>query len=123
MEGAAAVAALRVKQVHGGVPGTSEHTRSLAARGLRSLAYNEGVQVTVLLFASIAEKAGTRRLELPLEAGDTVATVRERLLLRFPHLRPFVPTLMYALDEEYVKETAAVNDGATLALIPPVSGG
>lgn len=87
------------------------------------LAYNESVQVTVLLFASIAEKAGIRRLELPLEPGDTVATVRERFLLRFPQLRPFVPTLLYALDEQYVKEGAEVNGGATLALIPPVSGG
>jgi molybdopterin synthase catalytic subunit len=83
----------------------------------------ESVQVTVLLFASIAEKAGVRKVEVPLEPGDTVATVRERFLLRFPQLRPFVPTLMYALDEEYVREGAPVAAGATLALIPPVSGG
>jgi molybdopterin converting factor subunit 1 len=83
----------------------------------------EVVHVTVLLFASIAEKAGIRRLELPLEPGDTVATVRERFLVQFPDLRPFVPTLMYALDEEYVREGAPVQGGATLALIPPVSGG
>ena len=79
--------------------------------------------VTVLLFASIAEKAGTRRLELAASPGDTVATIRDRLLERFPHLAGFVPTLLYALNEEYVKETAIVCDGATVALIPPVSGG
>ena len=81
------------------------------------------MNVTVLLFASIAEKAGVRRLELPVRDGDTVATVRERLIERFPQLREFVPTLMYALDEEYVRDNAVVHAGGTLALIPPVSGG
>ncbi len=79
--------------------------------------------MTILLFASIAEKAGTRRLELPLSPGDTVATVRDRLVAAYPQLAAFVPTLLYALDEEYVRESAPVPSGATLALIPPVSGG
>lgn len=81
------------------------------------------MEVTVLLFASIAEKAGTRRLTLPLEDGDTVAQVRDRLVERFPQLAESIPTLLYALNEEYVKEWAAVPPGSTLALIPPVSGG
>jgi molybdopterin synthase catalytic subunit len=81
------------------------------------------MSVTVLLFASLAEKAGTRRLDLPVEAGDTVAVVRDRVLERFPQLEPFVPNLLYALDEEYVKPGEPVAAGATLALIPPVSGG
>jgi molybdopterin converting factor subunit 1 len=79
--------------------------------------------ITVLLFASIAEKAGKRRLEIPFAAGDTVATVRDRLLEAMPQLSPFVPNLMYALDEEYVRESAPICEGSTLALIPPVSGG
>ena len=79
--------------------------------------------ITVLLFASVAEKAGKRRLDLPFATGDTVATVRDRLLETMPQLRPFVPNLMYALDEEYVRDTAPVCEGSTLALIPPVSGG
>lgn len=79
--------------------------------------------ITILFFASIADRAGRRKLELPSRPGDTVATVRERLLEDLPQLRDFVPTLMYALNEEYAREDASVPDGATLALIPPVSGG
>lgn len=86
-------------------------------------AYNEGVIVNVLLFASIAEKAGRRKLVMDLRPGDTVASVRERLFEEYPQLRPFKETLMYALDEEYAREGELVHDGATLALIPPVSGG
>ncbi len=79
--------------------------------------------VTVLLFASAAERAGTRRLELDCEPGDTVAHLRDRLVDRFPQLLPMLPNLLYALDEEYVKTDAVVPAGATLAIIPPVSGG
>jgi len=85
--------------------------------------YNGWMTVTVLLFASVAERVGARKLELPLEPGDSVATVRDRLVERFPQLRECVPTLLYALDEAYAKESSPVTDGATLALIPPVSGG
>jgi molybdopterin converting factor subunit 1 len=88
-----------------------------------AVSYNGWVAVTVLLFASIAQRAGIRRLELPVIPGDTVASVRDRLIDCRPELREFVPTLLYALDEEYVRESAPVADGATLALIPPVSGG
>jgi molybdopterin converting factor subunit 1 len=81
------------------------------------------MQVTVLLFAGVAERAGTRRIDLAFEPGDTVATVRDRVITLHPDLAPMVPTLMYALDEEYAREQDAVRPGATLALIPPVSGG
>src|SRR5690606_10062012 len=91
--------------------------------GGRWFVYNRSRMVTVLLFASVAEKAGTRRLELPANPGDTVAHLRDRLLERFPQLEPMVPNLLYALDEEYVRTDAPVSEGATLAVIPPVSGG
>jgi len=81
------------------------------------------VEVTVLFFASVAQKAGVRSLSLPLEAGDTVARIRDRVVARFPQLESSLPTLLYALNEEYVRESAEVPAGATLALIPPVSGG
>lgn len=79
--------------------------------------------VTVLLFASIAEAAGSRSLCLDAAPGDTVADVRDRLIARLPELARFVPTLLYAVDEVYAKPTEPVPDGSTLALIPPVSGG
>jgi molybdopterin converting factor subunit 1 len=81
------------------------------------------MDVTVLLFASLAEAAGTRRVAVRAEPGDTVASVRDRLISAYPALQRFVPTLLYALDEEYATVDAPVHAGATLALIPPVSGG
>ena len=81
------------------------------------------MNVTVLLFASIAEQAGTRRICLAYQAGDTVATVRDRLLETYPQLARFVPTLLYAINEDYAKAEDVVPANATVALIPPVSGG
>ncbi len=79
--------------------------------------------ITVLLFASLADAVGTRELSLAHVAGDTVATVRDRLVAAHPQVAEFTPTLLYAVDEEYAEEDAPVPAGATLALIPPVSGG
>ena len=79
--------------------------------------------MTVLLFASLAERAGTRRLEVPVSGGERVRDVRDWVVARYPQLASAVPTLMYALDEVYAREDAPVVAGSTLALIPPVSGG
>jgi molybdopterin converting factor subunit 1 len=81
------------------------------------------VLVTVLLFASIAEAAGTRRVEVPWQNGDTVAAVRDRVISAYPHLERFIPNLMYAVDETYAETDDPVPAGATVAFIPPVSGG
>ena len=81
------------------------------------------MEITVLLFASVADRLGTRKLSLQLPEAATVATARDALLDRFPALSPFVPNLLYALDEEYVRVNEPLTPGATLALIPPVSGG
>ncbi len=81
------------------------------------------MEVTVLLFASLAEKAGWRKRAFELLADDTVATVRDRLVAEHPQLAVAVPSLLYAINEDYVREHDPVPAGATLALIPPVSGG
>ena len=77
----------------------------------------------MLLFASVAERAGTRKFTLDLAEPATVGSARDAIVARYPALEPFVPNLMYALDEQYVREGDAVTARSTLALIPPVSGG
>ena len=77
----------------------------------------------MLLFASMAQAAGVRKLDLKVDPGSRVADLCAALFAAFPDLRRFEPTLLYALNEEYVRPETALVDGATLALIPPVSGG
>lgn len=77
----------------------------------------------MLFFAGAAERAGSRRLEIVYEPGDTVERVRDRVIACRPAIAPLIPTLLYALNEEYVTPSSAVAPGDTLAFIPPVSGG
>lgn len=81
------------------------------------------MEISVLFFASVAARLQTRRLVIDVPPGATVETARDLLLARFPEIEPFLPNLLYAVDEEYVRITQPLTAGATLALIPPVSGG
>jgi MoaE-MoaD fusion protein len=79
--------------------------------------------VTVLLFAAAREAAGTDRVALDLAPGASVADAFERLALSHPGLASVLPACRAALDEEFTPRAAALREGATLAVLPPVSGG
>jgi molybdopterin synthase catalytic subunit len=81
------------------------------------------VTVTVLLFASLAEAAGVRRVTVEHHDGATVADVRDAVLVRYPQIERFCPRVMYAVNQEYASEGDRVPAGAEVAFIPPVSGG
>ena len=82
------------------------------------------MNVTVRLYASLAETAGVREValaDLPpsLTAGDLGAAVFER----FPALAPLRESVIFAVNAEYVRPDHPVQAGDEVALIPPVSGG
>ena len=80
--------------------------------------------ITVQLFASLAESAGTREVELPLEDGMTTAAgVLAAVVERFPALAGMRESVMVAVNAEYVSAEYPVRAGDEVALIPPVSGG
>lgn len=81
------------------------------------------MDVTVRLFASLRERAGTGTLALELGDGatvaDAIAELRAGALSGLPDNAPFVA----AVAREYVTTDHALADGDELALVPPVSGG
>ncbi|MCA8971838.1 MAG: molybdenum cofactor biosynthesis protein MoaE [Planctomycetes bacterium] len=79
------------------------------------------MRVVVLLFASLPEIAGTRRLELDLENGATLASVRALLIDRWPAVAriPFV----FARNRAYAAEETPLSDGDEIACVPAISGG
>jgi molybdopterin converting factor subunit 1 len=79
--------------------------------------------VHVRLFAGLYQLVGKRTLEMSLPSGATVATLRDQLVADYPVVEVFLPTLVYAVDEEYVPPEHTLRDGDHVALIPPVSGG
>ena len=76
-------------------------------------------ELTILFFGQLAEAAGTDR--------ETIAHVRDTLQLdellktRYPRLNGF--TYVRSVNNKVVSGTVDIPAGATIALLPPFSGG
>jgi molybdopterin converting factor subunit 1 len=79
-------------------------------------------RVTVLFFGAARDIVGQPEIELALPA-TTAAAALEKLLEKFPELRRFGRSLLFAVNQEYAQPDREINDGDELALFPPVSGG
>ena len=79
--------------------------------------------VEVLLFGAAADRAGTRRVQLNVEEGATLAEVWPLLAERYPGLSPMRDTLAFAVNGEYARMDGRVEPGDEVAVLPPVSGG
>ncbi len=77
--------------------------------------------VTVEFYGVLKGMVGTRSEEFAHAA--TVDGVIALVIARHPGLEGAMRGVATALNEEMVRRTAAVADGATIALLPPVSGG
>lgn len=80
------------------------------------------MSVTVLYFAAARERAGTAK-ETVAFSGGTVGELLAELSAKHPSLAPLLPHLRVAVNQEFCGAGDAVNPGAEVALIPPVSGG
>ncbi len=81
------------------------------------------ITVSVRLFAGLHQLIGEREIEMQLPDGATVAVLRDTLGARHPVVEALLPTLVCAIDEEYVESSQVLVQGDRVALIPPVSGG
>ncbi len=77
----------------------------------------------VLLFAQLAEVVGTDRLTIELPERSTVADAVASLADDHKVIASARQTLMTAVNEHYCPPSTVLNDGDTVALVPPVSGG
>ncbi len=78
---------------------------------------------TVLLFAQLAESIGSDRLTIELKDGATIEDALQQLASQHEIIASMRGALAVAVDDRYCKRTKMLNDGDTVALIPPVSGG
>jgi molybdopterin converting factor subunit 1 len=79
-------------------------------------------EVTVLFFGAARDIVGQTELKLSLHATTTAAALAE-LLEKFPELRRFGRSLLFAVNQEYAQPDLEIKDGDELAVFPPVSGG
>ena len=81
------------------------------------------MHVTVRLFARLREIAGSSELTRKVEDVATVGNVWAGLVRDFPGLEPYGHSISAAVNAEYARMSASVQDGDEVAFLPPVSGG
>ena len=81
------------------------------------------MKVEVRLFASYREKAGTARLVVDLNPGDTVGALADSVSALVPGTAARRAACVVAVNNEYRDHDFILSDGDEAALIPPVSGG
>ncbi len=81
------------------------------------------MRVDLLLFASLVDVVGARRLRLELPDGATVGDLLARLESEYSVIEKYRPTLLTAVNQEYVESEHLLVDGDEVAIFPPVSGG
>lgn len=79
--------------------------------------------ITVEFYGVLQQAAGSERVQYPLELPAPVERVLEGLQLEYPQLAAHLPRLACAVNDEIVPRSEPIAPGATLALLPPVSGG
>ena len=83
------------------------------------------MHVRIRLFAQLRELMGSEFLDEEFaESAVTVADLQRRLEESRPALRPHLPTLALAINEEYCIDAATeIGERDEVALIQPISGG
>ncbi len=82
------------------------------------------MHISVLLFATLKDIAGSSRLTLSLHGDEaTVAEVRHALVAQYPRLEANLKAAISAVNQEFAEAGDPVTDGDEVAFFPPVSGG
>ena len=81
------------------------------------------VRVRVLFFGAARDAAGHSEIDFVLKSATTSGAAFEEVLAKFPALRRFGQSLLFAVNQEYARADREVRDGDELAVFPPVSGG
>jgi molybdopterin converting factor subunit 1 len=79
--------------------------------------------VRLKMFAILRDRSGVSEMDLELSEGATVAAAVAEVGRRFAPVMDILARCASAVNQEYVKPSARLNNGDELALIPPVSGG
>ena len=82
------------------------------------------MKINILLFARLAEEVGERELQIELPDGALANAVDNELVKKYPTYRNAARGCALAVNEKYIQpDKYTLQNGDTLAIIPPVSGG
>lgn len=78
---------------------------------------------TVLLFATLRDRAGSSHVEVELKNDARVSDLKDALGEIHPNLKGYLPNVLVAINQSYAFDEDLIPEGSELALFPPVSGG
>ena len=81
------------------------------------------MKISVLLFASIKEYAGTDKIFVDIADKSTVADLKHEIANHIPQLKDLLPTTLVSINHEFAFPEDKVPPDAEIAIFPPVSGG
>lgn len=81
------------------------------------------MRVTVVLFASLRDAAGTASEICDFAGPASIGDVWREMLARHPALAPFTDRVTCARNVDFARLSTTVTDGDEIAFLPPVSGG
>jgi len=84
---------------------------------------NDMMKVKIIFFAYFKDKAGTKNMELNLDAGMNVGDLKNRLAEEIPALKDVLSRAIVSVNQEYATDELTLSEGSEVAFFPPVSGG
>ena len=81
------------------------------------------MKVRAEFYSRLREIVGASVLELSLPENATVADLFAWLQERYPQLRDFEKSTLFGISVDFVDRDHQLNDGDTVAIMPPVQGG
>jgi molybdopterin converting factor subunit 1 len=81
------------------------------------------IEISVLFFAILRDKAGTRSTQVEINQGETIEQLKTQLVSKYPNLEGLMDHCLVSINHEYCYNEAVIPVGAEIAFFPPVSGG
>ncbi len=78
---------------------------------------------TILLFATLKDRAGTERLEVMLGESASVQDLKAAVVQANPALAGAMENALVAVNRAFAFDEELIPEGAEIAIFPPVSGG
>jgi molybdopterin converting factor small subunit len=81
------------------------------------------MKVRAEFYSRLKEIVGASALELSVPKNAIVNDLFEQLKGSYPKLRDFEKSMLFGVGVEFVDRNHPLNDGDTIAIMPPVQGG
>lgn len=81
------------------------------------------MKVRAEFYSRLKEIVGASSLELSLPENATVNDLFEQLIRSYPKLQDFDKSTLFGIGVEFVDRHHRLNEGDTIAIMPPVQGG